>query len=166
MTALDDLPLVVLDTCCYFHFFTCQDSEAADRVVALVEGHQKEHLIVVPSVVELETFGQVQKGINGHDGAVPERRQAKLAEARAWFADQQFMTAELDPRVVGIAMRVMHEYGLKGMDASIVATAIAHDAEALYTYDRLMLKVADKISGLVVDKPPPTDKLFPLPKPD
>lgn len=162
MTRLEDLPLVVIDTSCYVHFLTNQNPENAERVEALIENHEKTHLIVVPTVVELETFGKVQAGADGRYGNQPTKRQEQLLSAREWFVSQRFLPAELDRRTVRTALQLMHDHGFHGMDASIIASGLAYDAGDVYTFDRKMIRVGNDVQNITIKEPPPSGTLFPL----
>lgn len=57
----------------------------------------------------------------------------------------------------------MYDYGLRGMDASILALANVHGIKTVYTFDKDMIKAGEKIPGLKVSEPPACTKL-PIPK--
>jgi len=157
------LPLVVLDTCCYLHFLMNDEPAYAQTVEEIIDQHQKLHIVVIPTSVELETFGVFKNGVGGKYGNKPNQRKRRVACAREWFSSQQFMPAELDSLVTNTAIRLMAESNLKGMDAVVIATGIVHEATTVFTYDTQMLRAGDDIEELEIRKPPPPGTLFPLP---
>lgn len=161
MTKPKELPLVVLDTCCYLHFLMNDEPEHATTVEEIIEQHQKLHTVVIPTSVELETFGVYKNGAGGKYGNKPAQRQKHIAYAREWFISQQFMPAELDPLVANTAIRLMAEHNLKGMDAVVIATGIVHKATTVFTYDKQMLRTAKDIKEIEIIKPPSPGTLFP-----
>lgn len=137
------------------------EPEYATTVEEIIDQHQKLHTVVIPTSVELETFGVYKNGVGGKYGNKPKQRQKRVAYAREWFGSQQFMPAELDPLVTNTAIRLMAENNLKGMDAVVVATGIVHEATTVFTYDSQMLRAADNIEEIKIIKPPPPGTLFP-----
>lgn len=160
MTKPNELPLVVIDSCCYLHFLLKDDDAKAKNVADLIRNHDKHHTVVVPTTVELETFGRYKTGPGGKYGSKPNQIRKRVSDAREWFSSQQFMPADLDPWVRNTSIRLMAANNLKGMDAVVVATAIVHEATTVFTYDTQMLKAATNIPEVKIAMPPPPGTLF------
>lgn len=152
-----DLPLVVVDTCCFVSYLTDDKPERTAQVEYLLGEHRKSIEIVVPSVVELELFGkypQVQSSGNQN------KRLRLLQHAQRWFVGQAYLLAELDRKTVDRGIELMRDFSIHGIDASILATALLYGATHVYTYDTKMLAVAGQIEGLSVEIPPQPQTLF------
>ena len=160
MTKPKDLPLIVIDSCCYLHFLLRDDLNKAKNVADLIRRHDKQHTVVVPTTVELETFGRYKTGPGGKYGNKPSQIKKRVADARDWFSTQRFMPADLDPWVANTSIRLMSQNNLKGMDAVVIATAIVHEATTVFTYDDQMLKAASNIPEVKILEPPPPGTLF------
>lgn len=160
MTKPKDLPLIVIDSCCYLHFLLGDKPDKAKEVADLIRNHDKRHTVVVPTTVELETFGRYKTGPGGKYGNKPNQIRKRVAEARNWFGTQQFMPADLDPWVANTSIRLMADNNLKGMDAVVIATAIVHEATTVFTYDTQMLEAANNISEVEIMVPPSPGTLF------
>ena len=52
-------------------------------------------------------------------------------------------------------IRLIAEYRLTGIDASLLATASLFDIRKVYTIDHGLLKVASSVPGVSVEPPPP-----------
>lgn len=158
--AKKELPLVVVDSCCFVEFLTAEDPDKADRVGDILEEHGKTFNVVMPSVVYLETLGKSQMGAKGATGSNHQLRQKEFERAREWVDSQDYMMAELDPLVSSYALDLMYQHGVHGIDASILAIAEIYDAEVLYTFDQKMLKAGIPVSNVNVQEPPQPTKLF------
>ncbi|WP_192497059.1 type II toxin-antitoxin system VapC family toxin [Gulosibacter chungangensis] len=151
-----NLPLVVVDSSCFLAYLLDEDrgENRADRATYLFAGHNRDHIVIMPAIARLETFGKVQKGPNGADGNNRERMESNLAAARNWLDNAEFLIGMFDDVVADRAIDLMPEFGLKGMDASILALAMIHGATKLYTFDRDLLRVGVSVPGLSVEWPP------------
>lgn len=155
---LDSLPLVVVDTCLYIHLLTNQNPSLAERTQGVLDDNNQNHRVLLPAIVRAEAVGVARSHALGKRDTPTKRRKAAEV-AIEFFESQDFVFAELDERLIEIAEKLIPEYGLRGADASILATAIAHDAQFLYTQDRQLLKVKDKIPNLRVQEPPEPNHL-------
>lgn len=152
-----DLPLVVVDTCCFVSYLTDDKPERTSQVEYLLGEHGKSIEIVVPSVVELELFGKYpQVKSSGNQ----KHRVRLLQHAQRWFVGQSYLVAELDRKTVDRGIDLMREFSIHGIDASILATALLYGATHVYTYDAKMLAVAGRIEGLSIGVPPEPETLF------
>lgn len=134
------LPLVVADSSCFIDFFTNHDDDRAQRVAEILQEHNKTIQIILPIVVYLETLGRGQMGKGGISGGDTTARQKAFDNMRDWIESQDYVIASLDDIVVIRAIDFMYDYGLRGMDASILALANVHGIKTVYTFDKDMIK--------------------------
>nr|WP_225751987.1 PIN domain-containing protein [Pseudoclavibacter sp. Marseille-Q3772] len=152
---------IVLDACCLLAVLLGEERDnRCQRVEAVLSRHGNELEVMVPAIAQLEVLGKAQKGKDGSTGHTAEQREVAFKAAKKWIEDQSFLTANLDIPVMDRALRLMVPYGLKGADASIVAVALLHEAEVLYSFDKEVLNIGDSIDGLKVMEPSESERLF------
>lgn len=144
---------IVIDTCLYITFLSGQDPKLAARVKELLELDGKEHVILLPAIVQAETVG-VARNVLRTDKNTPETRSNAAQKAIKFFAEMNLRFVELDRLTVQKANELSVKHDLKGPDSSILATAIQCGASHLYTSDGDLKKLDGVFPNLSITDPP------------
>lgn len=146
-----------MDTNCYVELLTAHDEDKARAVRDLVEGHKKNHEVILPEIVRLETLAVASKGRNGEDGGLKEKREDNFNKIKDWLWGKKFLFTDFRNCSSSVEDAIF-EYGLKAPDAIIFATAKDYRAQ-LFTYDSDLLQLNGEC-GVEVAQPPASQMLI------
>ncbi|TDL08422.1 type II toxin-antitoxin system VapC family toxin [Mycolicibacterium obuense] len=158
----DQFKRVAVDTSVVLDYLLDEDTELADRAEYLLAGHADRHTVVLPAIVIAEIGGA--PSVRGDHIPKPER-QRRITRAMEWIRNSNFVVAEISERTARRAADIAVEYGLKGPDAAILASAEEWACDRLYARDDDLLKCNGQFAFTISepdDPPEPEPNLFTL----
>jgi predicted nucleic acid-binding protein len=146
---------VIADTSVLVNYLTGgaenDDPKWLDHSKWIFEAHDSgAHKIVVPAIVIAEVAGCGEVRGNHLDRRIKHQR---ITRVRKWIAKRDFLPVEISQTLAEEATELAITYQLTGADACILAAAVRHDCRVLYTWDRGLLKVGNKVNGVQVQQP-------------
>ncbi len=156
----DQLKRFAVDTSVVLDLLLDLDAELADRAEYLLDGHGDRHTVVIPAIVIAEIGGA--PNVRGDHIPRPLRQQ-RIAAATAWIRSSNFVVAEISERTVRRAAEIATQHGLKGPDATILASAEEWGYDPLYARDGDLLKCNGEFAFSVIEpepRPEPEPDLF------
>lgn len=145
---------VSVDTCVFVNVLTRgagDDPRQLPASAALLSAAERgEFPVFISAITIAEVFGAPK--VRGDD-LVRRLRSANVRAARAWLAEGRFRVVEIDTTLARAAAELAVQHQLKGADAVVLASALRARSEALYTWDRGLLKIGDRIEGVTVATP-------------
>lgn len=167
----NSLPYFIIDTSAWIAYFCfkfdpnrlhsdalkSELEETSENVKALIDGHGREHIILMPTCIYAEIMGTIRgKGNTPHD------RKELVLEVSRFLDSLDLLPADLDVPIAKGAAHYVCDFELKGIDAAIIATATYWEADYLFTLDEKLIKIGTKIPELSIETPPPSNTL-PIP---
>lgn len=163
MAPKNNRPYIIIDSNAWVTFFSYRSSpsdlrkdalvseqqQIADNVAALIDEHGKKHLIVMPTAIYVELLG-ILRG----KGNTPASRKRVVDEVISFLESIDFLFVDLDEQIARESEALITKHDSTGIDASILASTSYWEARHVYTCDGGILKVADRIPGVLVDRPP------------
>ncbi|MGW9266592.1 type II toxin-antitoxin system VapC family toxin [Gordonia terrae] len=159
----EKLKRVVVDSCVVLDLLIDRDPERTASAAHLVDGHGKRHTIVVPAIVIAEIAGTGE--VRG-DHLGPAIRADRIADVKAWIRASNFLVAELSERIARRAADLAVTHGLKGPDATVLATAEQVGSPHLYTRDGKLLGCDGQLGFKITEPGPPPPPAPPDPQYD
>ncbi|ERS51128.1 MULTISPECIES: PIN domain-containing protein [unclassified Corynebacterium] len=172
MTHKQSLYYIIIDTNAWVTFFSykanrgdlnenalqTERSEIASNVEALINGNGKEHMLLMPTPIYAELLGIIRG-----KGKTANKRKKLIDNAVGFLETIDFLFVDLDEQLVKDSEEYMKRYELTGIDACIVAAAAYWGAHYVYTNDKQLLKLENRVSGVRVMAPPePTQPQLPF----
>jgi predicted nucleic acid-binding protein len=117
----DQLKRVVVDTSVVLDLLINVDDDLASRAQYLLDGHGDRHTIVLPAIVIPE--GIAGAGNVRGDHLPSAVRKERINAAMAWIRSSNYVVAELSERTAHRAAEIGVSFGVKGADATVLATA-------------------------------------------
>lgn len=169
MTLRKSLPYIIIDSNAWITFFSykakrgdlkkdalkTERSDIASNVRALIDGNGNEHLLLMPTPVYAELLG-IFRG----KGKTCTKRKRLVDSAVDFLENIDFLFVELDEKIAKDSEEYIKKHDLCGIDASIIAMAVAWEADAIYTSDKQMLKANGGVKDVLIEEPPTPVKNF------
>lgn len=152
--------LIVIDTCVYVDALYTGHARAKevdeDRVArsgSLLETVNRGEFLagLLPMVlVEINSSQQLGPHLE------PKMRSARRGAIDAYFGGVGHVTLEHDDRVAQLGAKLARQEQMKGPDALVVASAVVHEAFALFSWDKKILGLKENplVRGLHIKEPP------------
>lgn len=165
------LPYIIIDTSAWIAYFCfkfdpnrlhsdarmSELENASENVRALIDGHGRDHMTLMPTCIYAEILGTIRG-----KGNTPNDRMSLVKEVADFLDSLGLLPADLDISIAKEAADHVCNFELKGIDAAIIATATYWEARYLFTLDEKLVKIGTKIPGLSIETPPPSNTL-PIP---
>lgn len=145
-----DLTKVYFDTCVYLAVMLGEADER-EANLALKDAEQGATLGHISALVVAEAIGNSE--LRAPQGIPKAERNRRLDIARAYFLNCGFRNVDITARAGTLAMQYAVEFQLGGPDSLHLALAVMSRCDQLFTYDRGLLGVGDKIPGILVSRP-------------
>lgn len=141
----------IVDTCVLVAILNDEDKDEqrAERGVHLLDLHENGWELLMPELVPLEVAAFARRDI-----AKKERRIRKVKVALELIHGYQLGSLEISSRVTRMASDLIAAHSLKAPDAIIVASGLAHNADAVFTWDGNLIDHCSDIEGIQVVRPP------------
>ncbi|WP_436700995.1 type II toxin-antitoxin system VapC family toxin [Nocardioides sp. BYT-33-1] len=142
---------VYFDTCVYLAVMLPGQTEAREAAAALRDAEQGVTLGHISGLVVSEAIGNSK--LRAPQGVAKVDRDQRLDTARDYFLNTGFRYVDITARAGTLAMQYAVDFQLGGPDSLHLALAVMSRCDQLFTYDRGLLQVGDKIPGVFVCRP-------------